>query len=162
MLVLKVNGISRVASNPYCPIDVASPKVRTQMSQLLLRDVDYRVLHHFELTQDPDDNCNMAKYHAMLTRRLAAGQEAKAPYLGRREYPATVWSETESDPPPIQMSMDLGSMFFDFCWEDSKREKQKPDQNCRAMFYHARMENGVIQVPSRQEVIDRYRKEVWG
>lgn len=160
MMVLRTNGISRIAAKQDMPIDTTSPKVRTQMSQLLLRDVDYRVLFHFELTQEPDDRCNVTKYHSILVRRLAAGQEAKAPYMGRREYPATVWTEESSVPAPIPLSIDLGSMFFDFSWEDSKRARQKPDKNCRALYYHAEMNQGVIQVPSRQEVMRRYREEV--
>ena len=91
----------------------------------------------------PDEN--PAKYNAMFERRASKGQCFNQPYLGTRECSASfrlVDFETDELDPPISESRDLGIMLYDMDFEQNL--KTPP-----AMFYRARMENGVINVPPK-------------
>ena len=86
---------------------------------------------------------NPGKYNAMFERRARKGQCFNQPYLGTREFSASfrlVDIENDVLDNPIQESRDLGLMLYDM---DFDKNVEKPD----AMFYRAKMENGVIIVP---------------
>ena len=130
---------------------------RQQKNTLLLKDVRYRLWAKlefipqrkrqskerdlFDVTEHTDEN--PAKYNAMFERRAAKGQCFNQPYLGTRECVASfrlVNPETEKLDAPVSDSRDLGIMLYDMDFE-------KDLKNPPAMFYRARMENGVIIVP---------------
>lgn len=88
---------------------------------------------------------NPGKYNAMFERRASKGQCFNQPYLGTRECVASfrlVNPETEELVAPINESRDFGIMLYDMDFE-------KDLKNPPAMFYRAKMENGVIIVPPR-------------
>ena len=88
---------------------------------------------------------NPAKYYAMFERRAIKGQCFTQPYLGTRECSASfvlVNPETDSLSAPISESCDLGIMLYDMDFEADPT-------NPPAMFYRAKMENGVIMVPPK-------------
>ena len=79
----------------------------------------------------------------MFERRASKGQCFNQPYLGTRECVASfrlVRPESEQLTTPIDETRDLGLMLYDMDFENNL---EHPD----AMFYRARMENGVINVP---------------
>lgn len=130
---------------------------RQQKNSLLLKDVRYRIWAKLEFipqrkrTKQPrlfDEEYydeNPAKYNAMFERRASKGQCFNQPYLGTRECVASfrlVNPETEELATPISESHDLGIMLYDMDFE-------KDLKNPPAMFYRAKMENGVIIVPPR-------------
>ena len=95
----------------------------------------------FDETAHPDEN--PAKYNAMFERRASKGQCFIQPYLGTRECSASfklVNLETDELKAPINDTRDLGIMLYDMDFE-------KDLKNPPAMFYRAKMENGVIIVP---------------
>ena len=88
---------------------------------------------------------NPAKYNAMFERRASKGQCFNQPYLGTRECSASfrlVNPETDVLSEAIPESRDLGIMLYDM---DFGADLQNPP----AMFYRAKMENGVIIVPPK-------------
>ena len=130
---------------------------RQQKNSLLLKDVRYRIWAKLEFIpqrmrlKKPDlfgekhHDENPAKYNAMFDRRASKGQCFNQPYLGTRECVASfrlVNSETEELVAPINESRDLGIMLYDMDFE-------KDLKNPPAMFYRAKMENGVIIVPPK-------------
>ena len=136
---------------------------RQQKNTILLQDVRYRLWAKLEFipqwkreeSKNPQIDSeeaeflrkdeNPGKYNAMFERRASKGQCFNQPYLGTREFSASfrlVNPETETLDAPISESRDLGIMLYDMDFEGNL---QKPD----AMFYHAKMENGVILVPNR-------------
>lgn len=162
------NEVGAVASKSPIYIDElkevnGKPKLvnRQQKNTLMLRDVRYRItaklmfipqkkrqkagvqLSLFDNIEH--NNENPAKYNAMFERRAAKGQCFNQPYLGTRECVASfrlVNTETDQLEPPIQESRDLGIMLYDMDFEGNPT---KPD----AMFFRAKMENGIIVVPLR-------------
>ena len=148
------NEVGAVASkNP-----IFIEEKRQQKNSLLLKDVRYRIWAKLEfipkrkraaqsdLYDDNDHNDeNPGKYNAMFERRASKGQCFTQPYLGTRECSASfrlVYPETDVLDAPISESRDLGIMLYDMDFESNLK-------NPPAMFYRARMENGVIIVPPK-------------
>lgn len=129
---------------------------RQQKNSLLLKDVRYRIYaklifipvkhrpkaafaHH-----QPGEDENPMKYYQMFERRASQGQCFTQPYLGCREFAAN-WkyvTDTENIKQPLAEDMDFGIMLYDM---DFEHNPKKPD----AMFYRAKMSQGVIVVPDK-------------
>lgn len=156
---IRRNEVGAVASKN--PIYIEDK--RQQKNSLLLQDVRYRIWAKLEFipqwkrkeSKNPlidgeeveflRKDENPGKYNAMFERRARKGQCFNQPYLGTREFSASFrLVDTENDvlDNPIQESRDLGLMLYDMAFE---KNVEKPD----AMFYRAKMENGVIIVPPR-------------
>ena len=129
---------------------------RQQKSTLLLQDVRYRIYAKLVfipvkdrpeeafIKHQPGDDENPMKYYQMFERRASQGQCFTQPYLGCREFAAN-WKyidNMEQLAPPLAEDRDFGIMLYDM---DFERNLKKPD----AMFYRARMEQGVIVVPDK-------------
>ena len=154
---IRRNEVGAVASKS--PIYIEDK--RQQKNTLMLSDVRYRIsaklmfipkpnrkkeatqLSLFDESVHTDEN--PAKYNAMFERRASKGQCFNQPYLGTRECVASfrlVDTATDQLEQPIQESRDLGIMLYDMDFEGNP---DKPD----AMFFRAKMVNGVIMVPPK-------------
>lgn len=155
------NEVGAVASAKSGPIFIEDK--RQQKNSLLLQDVRYRIwaklefipqwkrkesknpLIDVEETELLRKDENPGKYNAIFERRASKGQCFNQPYLGTRECVASfrlVDSQREELSEPISENRDMGIMLYDM---DFDKDAEKPD----AMFYRAKMENGVIIVPPR-------------
>ena len=125
------------AANARAPLDYFADEDRAQRNTVALRDVDYAVEARFHMTsrQGPDDNPK--KFDEMFRRRLEKGQFHMQPYLGCREFPAIVEPYTGT-PTPLEETRDLGYMLHDIRFGAKGNVP---------VFFRARMENGVIEVP---------------
>ncbi len=153
------NEVGAVASKNPIYIE----EKRQQKNSLLLQDVRYRIWARLEFipkwkrkeTANPTIDAeeadllrkdeNPGKYNAMFERRASKGQCFTQPYLGTRECSCSfrlVNPETDVLDVPISEDRDLGIMLYDMDFEGNP---EKPE----AMFYRARMENGVIIVPPK-------------
>ena len=156
---IRRNEVGAVASKN--PIYIEDK--RQQKNSLLLQDVRYRIWAKLEFipqwkrkeSKNPlidgeevellRKDENPGKYNAMFERRARKGQCFNQPYLGTREFSASfrlVDAENDVLDNPIQESRDLGLMLYDM---DFEKNVEEPD----AMFYRAKMENGVIIVPPK-------------
>ena len=127
---------------------------RQQRAGLFLRDVRYRLFAEFDFVppeqrRNGDDSQSVsagpdetpAKYAAMFERRARKGQCFNQPYLGCREFSAAfrlVQPDAESTP-PISETRDLGWMLYDLDY--ASLDSPSP------MFFHARLEEGVVRIP---------------
>ncbi|MBR3565387.1 MAG: type I-C CRISPR-associated protein Cas5 [Paludibacteraceae bacterium] len=161
---IRRNEVGAVASRTMESIYIEEK--RQQKNSLMLRDVKYRIyaklifiplrdrvndkkhrMQQLDLFNDtaivqPNDE-NPGKYNAMFERRASKGQCFNQPYLGTRECVASfrlVNQDSETLTPPIAEDKDLGIMLYDM---DFAGNADKPE----AMFFRAKMENGVIIVP---------------
>lgn len=139
-------------------------KYRQQKSSLLLRDVCYR-LHAKQLfipaakrpkpvksvseehIEDEERDLfrrdeNPGKYHAIFERRARKGQCFHQPYLGCREFSCEfrMIDDTANEPSPIAETRNLGFMLYDMDYKDIR--------NIKPMFFRAKLENGVVNIPS--------------
>ena len=149
------NEVGAVASKTPIYIE----EKRQQKNSLLLQDVRYRLWAKLEfipiqkrkeeqtvpsVSEERNDE-NPGKYNAMFERRAKKGQCFNQPYLGTRECVASfrlIDPETEVLRAPVSESRNLGIMLYDMDFDANLK-------NPPAMFYHARMENGVIIVPPK-------------
>jgi CRISPR-associated protein Cas5d len=125
---------------------------RQQRNTLYLRDVDYLVDAHFEVVPDtagPEDG--ESKHYNIALRRLRKGQCFNQPYLGCREFPATVRLVEHGDEIPASYysdtpEKDLGYMLYDL--DFSTPSKPSPQ------FFRAVIRNGVIDIDAaRSDVV---------
>ena len=114
---------------------------RVQRNTVALSDVDYIVEAHFTLTDQAGDKDNLTKFTEMFTRRLTKGQCFHRPYLGCREFAAEVLPAKDA-PPPVADTRELGLML----WDIQFRKKGNTP-----LFFKARLEQGVLEVPARPD-----------
>lgn len=131
--------------------DYAADEDRAQRNTVALRDVDYVITASFTLVPGragPEDS--LRKFEEMFERRLEKGQSFHAPYLGCREFVARVEPAAE-DLRPHEAGRGrrpLGLMFFDFDFGER-------GQSVRPVFFEAFLDDGVLRVPPREQVLGR-------
>lgn len=111
---------------------------RQQRAAMILKNVDYVIDAHFELTDQAGLDDTVEKHYNIALRRLRKGQHYHAPYLGTREFPAQVELIENGDAPESRLTgtRDLGWMLFDLDFDDP--------QDIEPQFFKALMQDGVI------------------
>jgi len=151
-LAFRRNEVSSRAVAPAAPIIKNGGRIlsyfadddRAQRNTVALRDVDYLIEAHFEMTERAGPLDNVTKFVEIFERRLAKGQCFHQPYLGCRELAAEVLPAPPApDTPPAEdLNEDLGLMLWDI--EYSKKAN-------RPLFFHARLDHGILAVPAAPE-----------
>ncbi len=103
-----------------------------------------------EKEEPPHTDETPGKYLAIFERRAKKGQCFNQPYLGTREFSCNfrLIDNSESELKPIQETRELGFMLYDMDFTDL--------DNPQPMFFKARIEDGVVNVPpSESEEIRR-------
>jgi CRISPR-associated protein Cas5d len=130
---------------------------RAQRHTLGLRDVAYIIKADMLLKSHA--NAHPAKYRDQFRRRVKRGQCHHQPYLGTREFSA-FFEEPEGIEMPIVHSDELGLMLLDMEFranDGSAIEYLTHDGNgaqvtkgsAKPKFFRARLDNGVLRVPSQ-------------
>ena len=121
------------------PLYISTKAEIVQRASLLLRDVEYVIEAHFEMTERANETDNPGKFKDIIMRRLRRGECFHMPYFGCREFPAnfclceeeeirTAYDDVEEK--------DLGFMLFDMDYSDRN--------NIQPMFFRAVMKRGVL------------------
>lgn len=118
---------------------------RQQRAALMLRDVSYLIEAHFEIVSGPE---NATKHLDQFHRRARRGACFTRPYLGCREFAAHFrLLEPDDAVPAVDDSLrgerDLGWMLYDVDFANGNQ----------AIFFRARMRDGVIDVRRPGEVV---------
>ncbi|RMH61940.1 MAG: type I-C CRISPR-associated protein Cas5 [Calditrichaeota bacterium] len=136
---LSRDSIIRAMRDGHSPVEifVDDSKTRQQRAAMVLKNVCYIIEADFiPLTSD---GRNEGKHLDIFNRRLAKGQCFYQPYLGTREFSAGFEPVSEDIPSsPLRGEQDLGWMFYDLDYS----QKRTP------MFFHAKLSNGILHVPS--------------
>lgn len=150
------------------PQPILAEEDRTQRNTLALRNVDYVIEASLELTtlanhprlkppgaDEPAGEDSLGKYYGMARRRLENGQCFTQPCFGCREFPAHF---APADAPAMQVpaslnaDADLGLMLYDVFDLDAPHTGQKSEARPQITFFRARLENGIVAVPTWHEV----------
>jgi CRISPR-associated protein Cas5d len=145
------NEVNARMSDRADGIFVDDPRYRAQRAGLLLRDVAYTVHACFEMTERAGPEDNIKKFEEMFLRRAQAGQCFHRPYLGCREFAAHFEPVFDGDmPTPVDESRDLGWMLYDVGHDNSRDSNHVHSctDKCRASFFRASLEKGVLHVPA--------------
>lgn len=111
-----------------------------QRASLLLKDVDYVIEAHFEMTDKANSSDNSGKFKDIIMRRLKRGECYHTPYFGCREFPVKfeLYEDKEVVTAYPDSDRDLGLMLYDFDYSD-------PD-DIQPMFFRAVLRNGCLDV----------------
>lgn len=158
-LSLKRNEIA--SKIPTSGLDHTSRRMcdedRQQRQSTVLRDVDYVIEAELRLNAgipSRDTSDNHGKYLAIFEERLRKGKHFQQPSFGIREYAAFA-EPCRGDEQPIADDLNHGMMFYDFRWPNAwgSRRAWKKNEKPQPLFFNACMQQGVIQIPSRQQVL---------
>lgn len=121
------------------PLFISTKAEIVQRASLLLRDVEYVIEAHFEMTKKANETDNPGKFKDIIMRRLRRGECFHMPYFGCREFPANFSlceEETIKTAYDDVEEKDLGFMLFDMDYSD--------ENNIQPMFFRAVMRKGVL------------------
>lgn len=120
------------------PMYLSATDNRQQRAALVLKNVDYVIEAHFEMTDKAGAEDTVEKHYNIILRRLRKGQHFHAPCLGTREFGAQVEliENGESIPQSPLGDMELGWMLHDLDFSDS--------EDIKSQFFRASLKNGVL------------------
>ena len=121
------------------PLFISSREEIVQRASLLLRDVEYVIEAHFDMTNAANASDNPGKFKDIIMRRLKRGECFHNPYLGCREFPAkfSLCEEDEVSTAYEQVDeKDLGFMLFDMEYLEGGE--------IQPMFFRAVMKKGML------------------
>ncbi len=117
---------------------------RQQRAAMVLRNVAYVIEAHFEMTPRAGTEDSPEKHYNIFLRRARNGQCFHRPYMGCREFPVQ-FELIEGEVPISELtkSVDLGWMLYDINFA----------KDMTPLFFRPTMENGIIEVPEWNEVV---------
>jgi CRISPR-associated protein Cas5d len=129
------NNVMKAMRGDVNSLGVYVEEDRQQRAAMILRDVAYGIVGHFELLDHSDP---VQKHVEMFKRRANRGQYFHHPYFGCREFPAD-FEWVDGDLPASQLTgeQDLGFMLHDIDYANDMTPR----------FFRAQMTDGVIAVP---------------
>lgn len=120
------------------PMYLSATDNRQQRAALVLKNVEYIIEAHFDMTDKAGDEDTKEKHYNIVLRRLRKGQHFHAPCLGTREFGAKV--ELIEDDASIPTSplgdLELGWMLHDLDFSDS--------EDIKPQFFKASLKKGVL------------------
>ena len=119
------------------PMYLSSTDNRQQRAALVLKNVDYIIEAHFEMTNKAEAGETVEKHYNIILRRLRKGQHFHAPCLGTREFGAKVELIEDGIIPKSPLgNMELGWMLYDLDFSDT--------EDIQPQFFRATLNNGVL------------------
>ena len=121
------------------PLYISTKADIVQRASLLLKDVEYVIEAHFEMTDRANETDNPGKFKDIIMRRLRRGECFHMPYFGCREFPANFCLCEEAEIRTAYDDVeekDLGFMFYDMDYSDRN--------HIQPMFFRAVMKRGVL------------------
>ena len=145
---LSTQNASAAARGAKSMPDFYADDDRAQRNTVALRDVDYGVVARFAMTEHAGPADNVRKFEEMFERRLTDGKQHFQPYLGCREFPASVeqWDGTGA---LTGESRILGWMLHDIAF-GTPRGREIVNQ---PRFFPAELRHGVVEVPAWQDAL---------
>lgn len=109
-----------------------------QRAAILLKDVEYVVEAHFEMTEQANETDNPGKFKDIIMRRLKKGECYHMPYFGCREFPANfeLFEQDEVETAYLEEEKDLGYMLYDFDYSNP--------EDIQPQFFRAVLKHGVL------------------
>ena len=130
----------QVINGAYKPLYISSKNDIVQRAAILLKDVEYVIEAHFDMTDQASGSDNPGKFKDIITRRLRKGECYHTPYFGCREFPAKfeLYEEEEVVTVYAGEEKDLGYMLYDFDYSNP--------EDIQPMFFRAVLKDGVLDV----------------
>lgn len=135
---ISANNVLSVYNGAKKELFISSKEEIVQRASLLLKDVEYVIDAHFELTDQANDSDNPGKFKDIIMRRLKRGECYHTPYFGCREFPVNfcICEEDIHGAYEVVGEKDLGFMLYDMDYSNPG--------NIQPMFFRAVMCRGVV------------------
>lgn len=136
---VSAGNVLQVYNGAEKPLYISTKSEIVQRASLLLRDVEYVIEAHFEMTDRANETDNPGKFKDIIMRRLKKGECFHMPYFGCREFPANfcLCEETEIRSAYEEVEeKDFGFMLYDMDYTDKN--------NIQPMFFRAVMKKGIL------------------
>ena len=133
------SSVLNVMNGGNKPLLISCRQEIVQRAAILLKDVDYVIEAHFDMTQKANESDNPGKFKDIIMRRLRRGECFHMPYFGCREFPAHFALCEEDDIATAYDDVpekDLGIMLYDMDYTDPG--------NIQPVFFRAVMRHGVL------------------
>lgn len=120
-------------------LSISSKAEIVQRASLLLKDVEYVIEAHFEMTENANASDNPGKFKDIILRRLKRGECYHTPYFGCREFPVSFKlceDEEIHTAYDVVAEKDLGFMLYDLDYSDPN--------DIQPMFFRAVMRHGIL------------------
>lgn len=144
---ISANNVLSVYNGKKKNLSISSKAEIVQRASLLLRDVEYVIEAHFEMTDQANESDNPGKFKDIIIRRLKRGECFHTPYFGCREFPVKfcLFEDHEvSTAYKDEAERDLGYMLYDLDYSEP--------QNIKPMFFRAIMKRGIIDLQNCEVV----------
>lgn len=136
---VSANNVLPVYNGKAKPLYISSKADIVQRASLLLRDVEYVIEAHFEMTDKANEGDNPGKFKDIIMRRLRKGECFHTPYFGCREFPVKFCLCEEENIQTAyegEEARDLGFMLYDLDYSNA--------EDIQPMFFRALMRKGVL------------------
>ena len=136
---VSANNVLSVYNGAKKELFISSKEEIVQRASLLLKDVEYIIDAHFEMTDKANDSDNPGKFKDIIMRRLKRGECYHTPYFGCREFPVNFClceDEEVHSAYEVVEEKDLGFMLYDMDYSEP--------ENIQPMFFRAVMRHGVV------------------
>ena len=136
---ISANNVISVYNGSNKELYLSSKSEIVQRAALILKDVQYVIEAHFEMTDKANETDNAGKFKDIVRRRLEKGQCFHNPYFGCREFPASfALCEEEQIKTAYENEeeRDLGYMLYDLDYSDPN--------DIQPMFFRAVMRRGIL------------------
>lgn len=137
---ISAGSVMSVMNGGNKPLFLSTKADIAQRASLLLRDVEYVIEAHFEMTDQANETDNAGKFKDIIMRRLKRGECYHNPYFGCREFPVnfSLCEEEEIETAYHEQEKDLGFMLYDFDYSNP--------EDITPMFFRAVLRKGVLDV----------------
>ena len=136
---ISANNILSVYNGANKELGISSKDEIVQRASLLLRDVEYVIDAHFEMTEKANETDNPGKFKDIIMRRLKRGECYHTPYFGCREFPVNFCLMEDDEihtAYEVVEEKDLGFMLYVMDYSNP--------ENIEPMFFRAVMRRGVL------------------
>ncbi len=126
------------------PLFIDAVENRHQRAAMVLRDVEYVIEAHFELTDKSGQDDTEEKHYNIVLRRLREGKCFRQPCLGTRELGANFEIIEEDEQAPASSltgQLDLGYMLYDMGY---KLDEKEDTLEVSPKFFRAVLSDGVL------------------
>lgn len=145
--VISTQSIKKSINNKEKQFHIDSNEVRQQRNSMVLKDVEYIIKAHFEMTKYAGVSDDEKKHYNIFLRRARNGECFSQPYFGCREFSCNFeLLENEDLPLNIQETRDLGWMLYDIDFV-KKGDSYKEVKEYNPKFFRAEMIKGKVTIP---------------
>ena len=150
--VMSTQSIKKSINNKEEQFYIDSNKVRQQRNSMVLKDVEYIIKAHFEMTKHAGGSDDEKKHYNIFLRRARNGECFSQPYFGCREFSCNFeLLENEDLPLNIQETRDFGWMLYDIDFV-KKGDSYKGVKEYNPKFFRAEMIKGKVTIPKNLQM----------